>query len=327
MFMGYSTQHAGDVYWFLHLKTNHVIYSRDVQWLGKMWNEFYSIPSNHSADAYVDPFDDYIEDTGTDQETESNVQEVEPTPIETEETILEEEEPIAARTRSHDSEPIASRTRSQQDLTDIAGFADVKTGSNLHEWLNEIAFVTSEMSNPSEPQTFQQAWWHPDLKAREKWHDGIKLEFNKMISMGVWRKVRSTSIPSGRRLVGYCWVFNIKRNRVYHNRLVVKGLSQIPGVDFTDNFSPVVNDVTFRVVLTQMLVEKWDAKIVDIDNAFLNGELEHGVEPFEQKEALRLKEAIYGLVQAARQFFKKIQDSLVQAGFKASEADSCLVYS
>ena len=75
--------------------------------------------------------------------------------------------------------------RSQQDLTDIAGFSDDKTGSNLHEWLNEIAFVASEMSNPSEPQTFQQAWCHPDLEAREKWHDGIRLEFNKMISMGV----------------------------------------------------------------------------------------------------------------------------------------------
>ena len=51
-----------------------------------MWNEFYSIPSSHSADAYVDPFDDYIEETGTDQEAESDAQEVEPTPVEAEET-------------------------------------------------------------------------------------------------------------------------------------------------------------------------------------------------------------------------------------------------
>ena len=112
MFMGYSTQHAGDVYRLLHLKTNHVIYSRDVQLLSKMWNEFYNITSNHSADAYVDPFDDYIEDTGTEQETEINVQEVEPTPTETEQTSLYEQEPIAAGTRSHDSALIASRTRS-----------------------------------------------------------------------------------------------------------------------------------------------------------------------------------------------------------------------
>ena len=50
---------------------------------------------------------------------------------------------------------------------------------------NEIAFVTSEMSDPSDPQTVQQAWWHPDLKAREKWCHGIKLEFKKIIPMGV----------------------------------------------------------------------------------------------------------------------------------------------
>ena len=138
-------------------KTSHVIYSRDVHWLGKMWHEFYSIPSSHSADAYVGPFDDYIEETGTDQEIENNTQGTQQMPVEAEETSIEEEEPIVARTRSHDSEPIARRTRSQQDLTDIAGLADVKAGSNLHEWLNKIAFVTSEMSDPSEPQTFQQA--------------------------------------------------------------------------------------------------------------------------------------------------------------------------
>ena len=68
MFLGYSTQHAGDVYRFLHMKTNHVIYSQDVQWLGKIWYEFYSIPNSHSADAYVDPFDDYIEENGAGQE-------------------------------------------------------------------------------------------------------------------------------------------------------------------------------------------------------------------------------------------------------------------
>ena len=129
MFPGYSTQHAGDVYRFLHMKTNHIIYSRDLQWLGKMWHEFYSIPSSHSADAYVDPFEDYIEENGTDQEVEESVQEKEQVAVEEEDvhdSSLEEEKPIAARTRNHYSEPIATRTRSQHDLTDIAGFTDIK---------------------------------------------------------------------------------------------------------------------------------------------------------------------------------------------------------
>ena len=87
-----------------------------------------------------------------------------------------------------------------------------------------------------------------------------------------------------------------------------------------------------------MIIEKWDAKIVDIDNAFLNRELEHEIymaipmgyteciEQCKDDKALKLEKAVYGLVQVARQFFKKICDALIQANFKASEADPCLVY-
>ena len=85
----------------------------------------------------------------------------------------------------------------------------------MNEWLNEVAFVTSEISDPMELQTFQQVWRHPDSTAREKWREGIKLEFKKMISMHIWRKVESTSIPKERRLVGCHWVFKIKCNGVY----------------------------------------------------------------------------------------------------------------
>ena len=49
------------------------------------------------------------------------------------------------------------------------------------------------------------------------------------------------------------------------------------------------------------------------------------VEQVEENEALKFEKTIYGLVQAARQFFKKVQDSLIQAGFKSSEANPCLV--
>ena len=103
-----------------------------------MWNDFYKVPSKHSAESSVDPFDDYIEDTNTgQQEVEGNVPEEEQTPAGPE-PRLEEDEPIPARTRSHHSEPIASRTRSQQGLMEMAGFANAKTGSNLNEWLMKL---------------------------------------------------------------------------------------------------------------------------------------------------------------------------------------------
>ena len=83
--------------------------------------------------------------------------------------------------------------------------------------------------------------------------------------------------PQDHRLVGCTWVFKLKHNGVYHARLGVKGFSQIPGVDFTDSYSPVVNDVTFRVVVARMLIEDLKEKVVDIDNALLNGDMEHEI--------------------------------------------------
>ena len=33
--------------------------------------------------------------------------------------------------------------------------------------------------------------------------------------------------------------------------------------------------MTFRIVLTRMILEGLDAKVIDINNAFLNGDLDH----------------------------------------------------
>ena len=173
------------------------------------------------------------------------------------------DEPVASRTRSQTAgdEPIAGRTRQALGShPKMSAFADVKDEKTLNEWLHEIAFVTSTMSDPDEPQSFQEAWWDPDLIAREKWREAIHLEFKKMLDMGVWRHVKREDHPNDHRLVGCRWVFKVERNGVYHARLVAKGFSQIPGMDFTDNYSPVVNDVTFRVVVARMLFENLKGK-------------------------------------------------------------------
>ena len=118
-----------------------------------------------------------------------------------------------------------------------------------------------------------------------------------------------------------------------------KVFSQIPGMDFTENYSPVVNDVTFRVVVARMIIENLKGKVVDIDNAFLNGDLEHEIymkipEGYDEvinprvdkEDCFILQKAIYGLVGAARQFWKKIVDKMQEGGFKLSETDPCMLY-
>ena len=67
------------------------------------------------------------------------------------------DEPVASRTRSQStaSQPIAARTRQALGSSpEMSAFADVKDDKTLNEWLNEIAFVTSTMSDPDEPQSF-----------------------------------------------------------------------------------------------------------------------------------------------------------------------------
>ena len=133
--------------------------------------------------------------------------------------------------------------------------------------------------------------------------------------------------------------FKVKHNGVYCASLVEKGFSQITGVDFTDNYSPFVNNVTFRDVVARMLIENLKGKAVDIDNAFLNGDLEHEIyvkipegydevinKDVDKEYCLILQKATYGLVQAARQFWKKIVDKLQEGGFQFSEADQCMLY-
>ncbi len=59
------------------------------------------------------------------------------------------------------------------------------------------------------------------------------------------------------------WVMKIKRSRIFRARLVACGYSQIPGVDFTDNSAPVINDITYRIILIASIL--WDLKTKIID--------------------------------------------------------------
>jgi hypothetical protein len=73
------------------------------------------------------------------------------------------------------------------------------------------------------PETFQQAYNHPDEKIRTKWREGIKKEFHDMIKQGVWRNMKRNDVPSGRQCVKNRWVFEIKQNGIFRSRLVACG--------------------------------------------------------------------------------------------------------
>ena len=175
LFVGSSTQHAGDVYRLLNPKPSRVIHIRDVKWIGKTWAEFHKIKMIDMASGYVDPDEDLQleeEEDQDEQEEEIEPEEKEPEAIQVGQSQAEEpaetpvgvasDEPVASRRRSQTtaSEPVAARTRQVLGSDpEISAFADVKDDKTLNEWLHEIPFVTSTMSDPDEPQSFHEAWW------------------------------------------------------------------------------------------------------------------------------------------------------------------------
>ena len=141
------------------------------------------------------------------------------------------------------------------------------------DWIQETCLISAVASGPTEPQTFKEAWHHQIEKEWENWRAAVRKE----IERGVWKKTDRKKIPSNRRLIGNKWVFKVKRDGTYRARLVALGYSQIPGVDYTDNFAPVATDVSFRITLARMMVEKLDSLVMDVETAFLYGETDEEI--------------------------------------------------
>jgi len=181
------------------------------------------------------------------------------------------------------------------------------------------------------PATYNEAWNYPDRRFRERWRIGIKKELKSLVGVRkVWRVVKRASIPEGHLLVKSKRIFDIKRSGLFKVRLVACGYSQIPGIDFTESYAPVFNDVCWRILIIAMLVQKLEAKIIDVSTAFLYGDLDENIYMFCQEvhgeEEVLLLHAIYGFVQAARSFYLKFKEKLRKIGFQGGYPDPCLWY-
>ncbi|KAA3470075.1 retrovirus-related Pol polyprotein from transposon TNT 1-94 [Gossypium australe] len=163
-------------------------------------------------------------------------------------------------------------------------------------------------------------------------------ELNALIRNHTWSLC---PLLDNRRAISCKWLFNVKKKADgsvdrYKARLVAKGFSQHAEVDFQDTFSPVVRATTIRTILAIAVMKGWPLRQVDVNNAFLNGELTEEIymsQPpgFEetglsgQKLVYKLNKALYGLRQAPRAWFQTLKHYLVgQLGFHASNADPSL---
>jgi Reverse transcriptase (RNA-dependent DNA polymerase) len=107
------------------------------------------------------------------------------------------------------------------------------------------------------------------------------------------------------------WVFDIKRTGVFRARLVACGYSQIPGVDFEEYYSPVVNDSVFRIVIILQIIFGLSSHIIDIETDFLHGTLKESIYMTAPKgPILILPEIVYTWIRHYMGWYKQRANSM-----------------
>ncbi|KAL0462752.1 UNVERIFIED_CONTAM: Retrovirus-related Pol polyprotein from transposon TNT 1-94 [Sesamum latifolium] len=163
---------------------------------------------------------------------------------------------------------------------------------------------TSQLDN--DPRTYGEVI--SDINPN-KWLEVMKSKMDSMGSNQVWTLV---NLPKGFRPVGCKWVYKRKLGAdgevtAFKARLVVKGYTQRPGVDFEETYSPAAMAKPIRILLVIAAWYDYEIWQMDVKTAFLNSFIEEEIfmdqpEGFtfvgEEQKVFHLQRSIYGLKQA-----------------------------
>jgi hypothetical protein len=169
------------------------------------------------------------------------------------------------------------------------------------------------------------------------WKEAMDVEYSALIKNGTWRLVPPRK---GINIIDCKWVYKVKLKvdgtlDKHKAHLVAKGYKQRFGIDYEDTFSPVIKMPTIRTILSIAVSRGWSLRQLDVQNAFLHGNLEEEVymcqsPGYENKGKpnfiCKLDKALYGLKQAPRAWNGRLSTKLQELGFKASKADTSLFY-
>ena len=184
-----------------------------------------------------------------------------------------------------------------------------------------MAFNKSNLGN-KDPKTLKEAMKSPNWP---EWKKTIKTELMTLEQMGTWELANA---PKDRKPITNKWVFMKKYNKdgdlqIYKARLVARGFSQIPGMDYNQTFAPVVRLETIRTILALAVKNDWEIQQMDIKGTYLNGDLKEEIymnqpEGFDDgtSHLCHLIKTIYGLKQSSQEWNHKLNTKLTEMGFE-----------
>jgi hypothetical protein len=182
-----------------------------------------------------------------------------------------------------------------------------------------------------EPTCFEEAI------QKKEWEDSMTKEYQSIIKNNVWEIVPR---PKSKDVVSSKWIFKIKHVadgsiEKYKARFVAHGFSQREGIDYEETFAPVAKYTSIRTIIALAAKMKWKLHQMDVKTSFLNGIIEEEVyieqhQGFEVEDrkshVYRLKKSLYGLMQASRAWYGRIDSFLTSLGFTKSKSDSNLYF-
>ena len=167
---------------------------------------------------------------------------------------------------SHASNPTPSSTASGIPFS----LSSVLSYDNLS--LSHKSFSLS-VSTLLEPTSYAQAVNH------KEWREAMDNEIAALELNDTWTIV---DLPKSQHVIGCKWVYKVKLKsdgtlERYKARLVAKGYNQCEGLDYYETFSPVAKLTTVRTLLAVAAAKKWHLHQLDVNNAFLHGQLDKEV--------------------------------------------------
>jgi hypothetical protein len=180
-----------------------------------------------------------------------------------------------------------------------------------------------------EPSSFQEVVKDPT------WVDAMVEEYDSIIKKSVWDIVLR---PIDKSVVGSRWIYKVNQAvdgsvEKYKARFVAQGFSQIKGIDYGETFAPITRYSSVRSILALSAQMGWRIHQMDVKIVFLNGIIEEevyieqpeGFETFDRESHVcRLERELYGLQQAPRAWYTRIDSYFTGLGFTKSEADANL---
>jgi len=222
-------------------------------------------------------------------------------------------------------------TGAQSEVVETpADTADNTDDDNVDEEGAALSARTSP-DRMSEAEARKQPDWPLFEKAAHE-------EVGSLWENGTWVPVPHGKVPMNAKVIDTMLIFDRKRDQNgkverHKARNVGKGFLQVAGRDYTEKWAPVVRQATLRTLLALAASKDLHMEQMDIKTAFLNGTLKEelyvrqpkGFERGDPTKLCRLVKAIYGLKQAAREWYLAFINALSAAGFTRSAADPCLL--